>query len=93
VVEEVGASRIDEKPVTAGPLERVSDDLRRVVLVKGISLPSEAESVFRSGALDSFGLVQFVEFSKKGLHLQVLDNDLLADSFETIHRNPAYLSG
>ena len=79
------------KPTTDECIDRVIDYLRQTAAPQGVSLPSETESLFESGVLDSFGLLEFVGFIEGELNIQIPDADLLAGNFETVAKIKAYL--
>jgi acyl carrier protein len=79
------------KPTTDECIDRVIDYLRQTAEPQGVSLPSETESLFESGILDSFGLLEFVGFIEGELNIQIPDADLLAGNFETVAKIKAYL--
>lgn len=80
------------KPTTTGHVERVIGYLQQSAAAQGVALPSETESLFESGVLDSFGLLEFVGFIEEELHIQLPAEDLLAGTFETIAKVKAYIS-
>jgi acyl carrier protein len=79
------------KPTTAGSMERVSSYLQQMAEAQGVPLPSETESLFDAGVLDSFGLLEFVGFIEGELNIQIPDDDLVAGNFTTIAKIRAYL--
>lgn len=79
------------KPTIGESVDRVIDYLRQTAEPHGVSLPSETESLFKSGVLDSFGLLEFVGFIEGELNIQIPDADLLAGNFETVAKIRAYL--
>lgn len=76
-----------------GHMEQVMDYLRRMAEAQQVSLPSETESLFKAGVLDSFGLLDFVTFLEQELNLQIPDEDLIADNFTSIAKIKAYIQG
>ena len=56
-------------------------------------IPSDAEaSLFDTGAIDSFGLVDFVADLEKEFKVTVPDSDLRPAKFESLAKIAAYLS-
>ena len=80
------------KPKTTSHIERAIGYLQQMAAAQGGALPSETKSLFESGVLDSFGLLEFVGFIEEELHMQIPAEDLLAGNFETIAKVRAYIS-
>lgn len=79
------------KPTAADSIERVTGYLQHMAEAQGVSFPSETESLFRAGVLDSFGLLEFIGFLEGELNLEIPDADLLAGNFETLATIRGYL--
>ncbi len=80
------------KPATAGPIELLIGYLEQMAASQRLTLPSETESLFEAGIIDSFGLLEFVGFIEEELHIDIPDEDLLAGNFETLAKVKAYFS-
>jgi len=80
------------KSTTTDYTERVFGYLQQMAAAQGVALPPETESLFGSGVLDSFGLLEFVEFIEEELNIQIPDDDLLAGNFETVAKIRVYIS-
>ncbi len=52
---------------------------------------TNSESLFASGIVDSFGVLDLVTFIEDKFGVIVADEDLLADNFETIERVAAFV--
>jgi D-alanine--poly(phosphoribitol) ligase subunit 2 len=74
-------------------MERVVELLREIADVQGVVLPSERESLFDAGVLDSFGLLEFISALEKELNVQIPDEDLAPSNFDTIAKIRSYLNG
>lgn len=74
-------------------MDRVVELLREIAEVQGVSLPSERESLFDAGVLDSFGLLEFLTTLEKDLNVIIPDKDLVPANFDTIAKINSYLSG
>ena len=73
-------------------MERVLELLRQAAEAQGVSLPSETESLFDSGVMDSFGLLEFITEIEKELNITIPDEDLIPTSFDTIGKIRAYIN-
>jgi len=73
-------------------MERVVDLLRRVADAQGIALPSDTESLFDTGVLDSFGLLELLTAIEEKLKIKIPDEDLIPSNFETVAKIHAYIS-
>jgi acyl carrier protein len=82
---------ISVKPTTADCIERVTGYLRQMAEAQGVPLPSETESLFEAGVLDSFGLLEFVGFIEGEIYIHIPDDHLLAGNFETIAKIRGYI--
>jgi len=56
------------------------------------TVPSEDESLFDSGLLDSFALTDFVAALEEEFGVTIPDSDLSARKFETIAKVESYLA-
>lgn len=56
------------------------------------SLPSADESLFRTGVLDSFSLVEFVAVVEQECGITVPDADLRVENFDTIAKVEAFVA-
>ena len=74
-------------------MERVFALLREIADVQGVVLPSETESLFDAGVLDSFGLLEFLTAVEKELDVKIPDEDLTPSNFDTIAKIRSYLIG
>ena len=54
--------------------------------------PSDDESLFTSGLLDSFALTDFVVGLEKEFAVKIPDNDMTARRFDTIQKVEEYLA-
>jgi acyl carrier protein len=73
-------------------MERVVELLREIADVQGVELPSEGESLFDAGVLDSFGLLEFITGLEKDLDIKIPDEDLIPSNFDTIEKIRGYLN-
>jgi acyl carrier protein len=73
-------------------MERVVELLREIADVQGVELPSERESLFDAGVLDSFGLLEFITGLEKDLNIKILDEDLIPSNFDTIEKIRCFLN-
>lgn len=80
-----------QQPTTDGHMERVVGYLQQIARDQGVNLPPETESLFETGVLDSFGLLDFVVFIEEELSIQIPDEDLVEGNFHTIANIRAYL--
>jgi acyl carrier protein len=70
--------------------ERIREALARVAKAP---LPTDPEaSLFDTGVMDSFDLVDFVADLEKEFNVKVPDNDLHPSKFESLAKIAAYLS-
>jgi acyl carrier protein len=74
-------------------MERVFELLCEIADVQGVVLPSETESLFDAGVLDSFGLLEFLTAVEKELDMKIPDEDLIPSNFDTIAKIRSYLIG
>ena len=74
-------------------MERVTELLRDIADVQGVPLPSETESLFDAGVLDSFGLLEFLTALEKEMDVEIPDEDLVPSNFDTIAKIRSYLTG
>jgi acyl carrier protein len=73
-------------------MERVLELLHEIADVQGVVLPSEMESLFDAGVLDSFGLLEFLTAVEKELGVKIPDEDLIPSNFDTIAKIRSYLT-
>jgi acyl carrier protein len=73
-------------------MERVVELLQEIADVQGVDLPSETESLFDAGVLDSFGLLEFLTGLEKELNISIPDEDLIPSNFDTIAKLRSYLN-
>jgi D-alanine--poly(phosphoribitol) ligase subunit 2 len=73
-------------------MERVVELLQEIADVQGVDLPSETESLFDAGVLDSFGLLEFLTSVEKELNITIPDEDLIPANFDTIAKLRSYLN-
>lgn len=67
--------------------------LKVLMAVSGKELtPSDDESLFTSGLLDSFALADFVSGLEEEFGVRIPDSDLSARKFDTIEKVKAYLA-
>lgn len=69
--------------------ERILAIVRRIA--KNDVNPGSDESLFESGVLDSFALLEMVSELEKEFHIQVPDADLVPRKFETLERISEYV--
>ena len=70
--------------------DKIRETLARVAKAP---LPTDPEaSLFESGVIDSFGLVDFVADLEKQFKVTVPDSDLRPSKFESLAKIAAYLS-
>jgi D-alanine--poly(phosphoribitol) ligase subunit 2 len=74
-------------------MERVVELLREIADVQGVALPSDRESLFDAGVLDSFGLLEFLTAIEKELDVTIPEEDLVPSNFDTITKIRSYLNG
>jgi acyl carrier protein len=74
-------------------MERVFELLREIADIQGVALPSETESLFDAGVLDSFGLLEFLTAVEKELGVKIPDEDLIPSNFDSIAKIRSYLIG
>jgi acyl carrier protein len=86
------ATAIDGGAEKETVMERVVELLREIADVQGVELPSERESLFDAGVLDSFGLLEFITGLEKDLNIKILDEDLIPSNFDTIEKIRGYLN-
>jgi acyl carrier protein len=72
-------------------MERVFELLREIADIQGVALPSETESLFDAGVLDSFGLLEFLTAVEKELGVKIPDEDLIPSNFDSIAKIRSYL--
>ncbi|MDQ3828154.1 MAG: acyl carrier protein [Candidatus Tectomicrobia bacterium] len=73
-------------------MERIVELLQEIAEVQGVDLPSESESLFDAGVLDSFGLLEFLTSLEKELNITIPDEDLIPSNFDTIAKLRSYLN-
>ena len=73
-------------------MERVVELLQEIADVQGVDLPSEGESLFDAGVLDSFGMLEFLTSIEKELKITIPDEDLVPSNFDTIAKLRSYLN-
>ncbi len=73
-------------------MERIVALLSQIADVQGVALPTDPESLFDAGVLDSFGLLEFLTAVEEELGIKIPDEDLVPSNFETVARIRAYLS-
>jgi D-alanine--poly(phosphoribitol) ligase subunit 2 len=73
-------------------MERVVELLQEIADVQGVDLPSETESLFDAGVLDSFGLLEFLTSLERELNITIPDEDLIPSNFDTIAKVRSYLN-
>jgi acyl carrier protein len=56
-----------------------------------IALPDRDSSLFQSGVLDSFTLVDFVTLLESECNIKIDDSDLRPENFDTIARVEAFI--
>jgi acyl carrier protein len=69
------ASAIDARAEEASMMKRVVELFRETADVQGVGLPSERQSLFDAGVLDSFGLLEFLTAVEKDLNIRIPDED------------------
>jgi acyl carrier protein len=74
-------------------MERFVELLREIADVQGVALPSDRESLFDAGVLDSFGMLEFLTSVEKDLNVTIPDEDLTPSNFDTIAKIRSYLNG
>jgi acyl carrier protein len=74
-------------------MERVVELLCEIADVQRVALPSERESLFDAGVLDSFGLLEFLTALENELDVKIPDEDLIPSNFDTIAKIRSYLDG
>lgn len=57
----------------------------------GTSVPDANSSLFKSGLLDSFSLVDFVTVLEESCGIKVSDSDLRPENFDTIAKTEAFI--
>jgi D-alanine--poly(phosphoribitol) ligase subunit 2 len=87
------ASAIEGGAEREGMMERVVELLREIADVQGVELPSDKESLFDAGVLDSFGLLEFLTALEQELDVTIPDADLVPSNFDTIAKIRSYLNG
>lgn len=70
---------------------RVIDYLQTAAREARTTLPDRETSLFRSGVLDSFSLVDFVALLEDECGIRVADRDLRPENFDTLQKIEAYL--
>jgi len=73
--------------------ERIVALLVQAADAQGVRLPSEGESLFDSGVLDSFGLLEFITTVEEEFNIRIPEDDLVPSNFETIARICSYVTG
>jgi acyl carrier protein len=73
-------------------MEQVLELLREIAAVQGVELPSESDSLFDAGVLDSFGLLEFLTALEKNMDIKIPDEDLRPSNFDTIAKIHSYLT-
>ena len=74
---------MDKRPGILRVLQQVSE--REIA-------PTDDESLFTSGMLDSFALTDFVVGLEKEFSVKIPDADMTARKFDTIHKVEEYLA-
>jgi len=74
-------------------MEHVIELLRVTANAQEVALPSETESLFECGVLDSFGLLEFLTAIEEEFNIKIPDDDLFPSNFETIAKIRAYIKG
>jgi acyl carrier protein len=74
-------------------MERFVELLREIADVQGVALPSDRESLFDAGVLDSFGMLEFLTSVEKDLNVTIPNEDLTPSNFDTIAKIRSYLNG
>jgi acyl carrier protein len=70
--------------------ETVINFLNQAAQQARTTLPDRDSSLFQSGVLDSFSLVDFVTLLESECGLKIDDNDLRPENFDTIAKVEAY---
>lgn len=73
-------------------VERVVDLLQQTADSKGVPLPSDSESLFKSQVLDSFGMLEFLTAIEDQLSIKIPDEDLVPSNFDTIAKIKTYIN-
>lgn len=58
----------------------------------GNELPADGEDLFKSGALDSFALVDFVALLEEQCGIKIPDADVVAANFQTLDKIENYVA-
>jgi len=72
-------------------MKRVVELLQQIADAQGVGLPSETESLFDSGVLDSFGLLEFLTSIEAELGIEIPQADLVSSNFDTIAKIRMYV--
>lgn len=67
----------------------IADRIREFILSelvqdKSITSLSESESLIESGIIDSLGIQKLLAFLEENLSIQITDDDIVPENFETI---------
>jgi acyl carrier protein len=66
--------------------ETIQDKLKAYFETASGLKPSSDENLFDRGALDSFGVVEFLAFLEKELNAEIRLEDITMDNFSTVER-------
>ena len=72
--------------------KRIAAFLREQLLVDEDSIDPE-ELIFTSGIVDSFSLIEIIQFVEENEGVEVSQDDVTLDNFDSIRRIAAYLEG
>ena len=64
---------------------------KKFVRGKDRDMVGDDESLFERGIIDSLGLIQLVSFLEDRFKLQVEDEELIPDNFETVNQLKEYI--
>ena len=79
------------KPQVGEHFRNILSFLEQAAQVQGVSLPTESDSLFDHGVLDSFGLLEFIGFLEETFAFKIPDDDLTPDRFETLEKIRQYI--
>ncbi len=74
-------------------MEHIIELLRVTADAQGVALPSDTESLFDAGVLDSFGMLEFITLIEEEFNIKIPDDDLVPSNFETIAKVRTYVNG
>lgn len=80
------------RPNKAETTERIVELLREVAGAQGVAFPSETESLFDAGVLDSFGLLEFITTIEEEFNIAIPEDDLVPSNFSTLAKICAYIA-